>query len=58
MGTPHSIARTNTVGWVDDSFGKYCNFVAPSFKLELARFIALLRIQDGAKCGNIYMSLV
>ena len=26
--------------------------VAPSCKLELARFSAQLRIQDGAKCGN------
>ena len=40
-------------GWVDDSFRKYCHFVAPSCKLELARFSALLRIQDGAECGNI-----
>ena len=39
-------------GWVDDSFRKYCHFVAPSCKLELARFSALLRIQDGAECGN------
>ena len=40
-------------GWVDDSFRKYSHFVAPSYKLELARFSALLRIQDGAECGNI-----
>ena len=26
--------------------------MAPSCKLELARFSALLRIQDGAECGN------
>ena len=39
-------------GWVDDSFRKYCHFVAPSCKLELARFSALPRIQDGAECGN------
>ena len=29
-----------------------CLFVAPSCKLVLARFSALLRIQDGAECGN------
>ena len=40
-------------GWVDDSFRKYCHFLAPSCKLELARFLALLRIQDGAECGYI-----
>ena len=39
-------------GWVDDSLRKCCHFVAPSCKLELARFSALLRIQDGAECGN------
>ena len=27
--------------------------MAPSCKLELARFSAWLRIQDGAECGNI-----
>ena len=27
--------------------------MAPSCKLELARFSAKLRIQDGAECGNI-----
>ena len=27
-------------GWVDDSFRKYCHFMAPSWKLELARFSA------------------
>ena len=27
--------------------------MASSYKLELARFSALLRIQDGAECGNI-----
>ena len=27
-------------GWVDDSFRKYCHFMAPSCKLELARFSA------------------
>ena len=49
---------------MDDSFRKYCHFVAPSFKLELARFSAKLRIQDGAKCGNmkyyirLYLSLL
>ena len=26
--------------------------MAPSCKLKLARFSALLRIQDGAECGN------
>ena len=30
-----------------------CHFVAPSCKIELARFSARLRIQDGAECGNI-----
>ena len=38
-------------GWVV-SFRKYFHFVAPSYKLVLARFSALLRIQDGAECGN------
>ena len=36
------------------SFRKYCHFVAPSCKVELARFSVLLRIQDGAECGNTY----
>ena len=27
--------------------------MAPSCKIELARFSARLRIQDGAECGNI-----
>ena len=27
-------------------------YVAPSCKVELARFSASLRIQDGAECGN------
>ena len=56
MGTPHNIERKNLYGrvdgWVDDSFRKYCHFVTPSRKLELARFSALLKIQDGAECGN------
>ena len=39
-------------GWMVYSFRKYCHFVAPSCKLELARFSALIRIQDGAECGN------
>ena len=26
--------------------------MAPSGKIELARFLARLRIQDGAECGN------
>ena len=44
-------------GWrVGGSFRKYYHFVAPSFKLELARFSAWLRIQDGAECGNICIS--
>ena len=38
---------------VGGSFRKYYHFVAPSFKLELARFSAWLRIQDGAECGNM-----
>ena len=40
-------------GWVGGSLRKYYHFVAPSCKLELARFSALLRIQDGAECGNM-----
>ena len=40
-------------GRVDDAFWIYCQFVAPFCKLELVRFSALPRIQDGAKCGNI-----
>ena len=56
MGTLQNIDRKNLYGlvddWVDDSFRKYCHFVVPSCKLELARFSALLRIQDGAECGN------
>ena len=35
------------------SFRKYYHFVAPSCKLELARFSAWVRIQDGAECGNM-----
>ena len=35
------------------SFRKYNLFVAPSCKLELSRFSAKLRIQDGAECGNM-----
>ena len=38
--------------WVGGSFGKSSHFVAPSCKLELARYSALPRIQDGAECGN------
>ena len=38
-------------GWVV-SCRKYYHFVAPSCKLELARFSAWLRIQDGAECGK------
>ena len=34
------------------SYRKY-HLVAPSCKLNLARFSALLKIQDGAECGNI-----
>ena len=34
------------------SFRNYCHFVAPSWQLELARFSALLIVQDGAECGN------
>ena len=34
------------------SFRKSSHFVAPSCKLELARFSAYLRIQDGAKVGK------
>ena len=44
-------------GWVDDSFRKYCHFVAPSCKLELAIFSAVLIIQDGTECGNILLLL-
>ena len=40
-------------GWVGGSFRKYYHFVAPSCKLELARFPAELSIQDGAECGNL-----
>jgi len=48
-----SIWSDGCVGWwVEDSFRKYCHFMAPSCKLELARFSALLKIQDGAECGN------
>ena len=46
------LGKTYMVGWMDDSFRKYCHFVAPSYKLELARFSILLRIQDEAECGN------
>ena len=44
--------QENPYGWVGGSFRKYYHFVAPSCKLELARFSAWLRIQDGAECGN------
>ena len=36
-------------GWVVGSAALYSHFVAPSCKLELARYSALLRIQDGAR---------
>ena len=49
-------------GWVDgclgDSFWKYYHFVGPSCKLELSRLSALLRIHDGAKCGNLSLLIV
>ena len=32
--------------------------MSPSFKVELARFSARWRIQDGARCGNIVGVLV
>ena len=38
LGTPHNIKRTY--------------IYVPSCKLELTRFSAWLRIQDGAECGN------
>ena len=48
------IKQENPYGrWVGGSFRKYYHFVAPSCKLELTRFSAWLRIQDGAECGNI-----
>ena len=61
VGTTHNIQRKNLYGrvggwvdgWVDDSYRKYSHFVAPSCKMELDRFSALLRIQDGAERGNI-----
>ena len=34
------------------SFRKYYDFVAPSYKLELERFLALLKIHDEAECGS------
>ena len=30
----------------------------PSYKLKRARFSALLRIQDGAECGNITSEMI
>ena len=51
-------------GWVvDDSFKKNFHFVAPSCKLELARFSGLPRIQDGNEFGNktkiiMYLAIV
>ena len=54
----------NTVGgWLDDSFKKNFHFVAPSCKLELARFSGLPRIQDGNEFGNktkiiMYLAIV
>ena len=38
--------------WMGGSFRKYYLFVAPSCKLEHARFSAELRVQDGAECGS------
>ena len=47
-------------GWVGGRGGgslrKYYHFVAPSFKLELARLSVWLRIQDGAECGNLSLA--
>ena len=53
VGTPHRINDEKTrmvgvgVGW-GGPVGLYSHFVAPSCKLELARFSAKLSIQDGA----------
>ena len=43
-------------GWIG-YWRKYYHFMAPSCKLELARFSAKLIIQDGAECGNINLFL-
>ena len=58
-GTPHTqiegicLEQENPCGrWVGGSFRNSYHFVVPSCKLELARFPAKLRIQDGAECGN------
>ena len=37
---------------VGGSFRKYYHFVALFYKLELVRFSAWLRVQDGAERGN------
>ena len=62
VGTPHNIQRKNLSGrvggWVDDFFRKYSHFMAPSCKLELARFSALLRIQNGAECGKNWVQKI
>ena len=50
-----SILQAETCQSLSLAFGKYYHFVAPSCKLELARFSALLRIQDGAKCGKKFL---
>ena len=54
--TAHENVQVKQVGgwWVGGCHdAKSCYFVAPFFKLELARFSVKLSIQDGAECGKI-----
>merc|ERR1711867_103461 len=43
-------------GWLDGSM-IIVPILAPSCKLKLARFSAKLRIQDGAECGNNWLTI-
>ena len=53
----NELVRTCVCRWLAGgcSYRKYSHSVAPSCKMELARFSSLLKIQDGAKCGNNYL---
>ena len=44
-------------GWVNgwDFYRKYYHFVAPSYKLELARFSVKPKNPDGAECVNTHV---
>ena len=57
VGTPHNIERKTELGGRVGSCKKYNHSMAPSCKLELARFSAQLRILDKMECGNNLVKL-